>query len=604
MTLRKILAVLTCCAMLCGLVPMGAGAAMAAADNLVKNGDFESGTTDDWKSYEGTATATDAAHSGQYGVVTSGPGNWNSLLTQTVAVEANTTYNVTIWAKSIVGGINIHLKNNINSGDAFKTDYFDGTEWTKLTYVVTTTANTYAIFLNFCGAGTGQAEVVWVDDISIQVAPLITNGDFETGDASGWTTNRFTFAEQEAAYSGEYGLHMVGEGNWNSLAFQTFAVTEGATYELTFRLKTNREGVNIQIQDGITKEPLVKAGWFTTTEWTELTYTITATGSTIFLNFCGGGTGVIEDLYLDDVTLTKLATASNDGFIKNGDFEIGSLDYWTVYQDTTVSSSAANEGNYGAVLQGDGGWGSTLTQAFTTKAGSEYVVTFYLKAVNKGTNIQIVSNGNKLTSTWYGNSVWTKLTMTFVADSSNTVLNFCGGGTGESEITYLDQVKVTEILPEVQATLISGGQTSIRDTAFGTKALAFRFEVDAHHAQTVNTTEYVADSATIKPWDTKDDIYTLKHTGAIVSVNPSVDHGTMDHDDVDQKKTKDVVAKYLCELTEETFSFAVRVIDIPDAQVNTMIYMRPYYVYEDENGREQIVYGDVVNGCYGQLAMG
>lgn len=604
MTLRKILAVLTCCAMLCGLVPMGAGAAMAAADNLVKNGDFESGTTDDWKSYEGTATATDAAHSGQYGVVTSGPGNWNSLLTQTVAVEANTTYNVTIWAKSIVGGINIHLKNNINSGDAFETDYFDDTEWTKLTYVVTTTANTYAIFLNFCGAGTGQAEVVWVDDISIRVAPLITNGDFETGDASGWTTNRFTFAEKEAAYSGEYGLHMVGEGNWNSLAYQTFAVSAGATYELTFRLKTNREGVNIQIQDAITKEPLVKAGWFTTTEWTELTYTIAATGSTIFLNFCGGGTGVVEDLYLDDVTLTKLATASNDGFIKNGDFEIGSLDYWTVYQDTTVSSSAAYEGNYGAVLQGDGGWGSTLTQAFATKAGSEYVVTFCLKAVKKGTNVQIVSNGNKLTSTWYGNTVWTKLTMTFVADSSTTVLNFCGGGTGENEITYLDQVKVTEILPEVQATLISGGQTSIRDTAFGTKALAFRFEVDAHHAQTVNTTEYVTDSATIKPWDTKDDIYTLKHTGAIVSVNPSVDHATMDHNDVDQKKTKDVSAKYLCELTEETFSFAVRVIDIPDAQVNTMIYMRPYYVYEDENGREQIVYGDVVNGCYSQLAMG
>ena len=602
MTLRKILAVLTCCAMLCGLLPVGAGLAMAASDNLVKNGDFESGTTDDWKSYEGTATATDAAHSGQYGVVTSGPGNWNSLLTQTVAVEANTTYNVTIWAKSIVGGINIHLKNNINSGDAFETDYFDGTEWTKLTYVVTTTADTYAIFLNFCGAGTGQAEVVWLDDISIRVAPLITNGDFETGDTSGWTTNRFTFAEQEAAYSGEYGLHMVGEGNWNSLAFQTFAVTEGATYELTFRLKTNREGVNIQIQDAITKEPLVKAGWFTTTEWTELTYTIAATGSTIFLNFCGGGTGVVEDLYLDDVTLTKLPTASNDGFIKNGDFEIGSLDYWTVLQDTTVSSSAAYEGNYGAVLQGDGGWGSTLTQAFTTKAGSEYVVTFYLKAVNKGTNIQIVSNGNKLTSTWYGNTVWTKLTMTFVADSSNTVLNFCGGGTGENEITYLDQVKITEILPEVQATLISGGQTSIRDTAFGTKALAFRFEVDAHNAQTVDTTEYVADSATIKPWDTKDDIYTLKYSGAIVSVNPSVDHGTMDHDDVDQKKTKDVVAKYLCELTEETFSFAVRVIDIPDAQVNTMIYMRPYYVYEDENGREQIVYGDVVNGCYSQLA--
>lgn len=601
MILRKCLAVLTCLTMLCGLLPLCTGAVSATSDNLVKNGDFESGTTDGWKAYNGTAAATEAAHSGNYGVVTSGTGNWNSVLTQAVAVEPETTYIISLWAKNILGGVNIHIKENINSGDAFETDYFDGTEWTKLTYMVTTKATTKALFLNFCGAGTEAEETVWLDDISIVVAPLITNGDFETGDTNGWTTNSFTSVAAKAAYSGNYGLHMIGEGNWNSLAYQTFAVAAGATYELTFRLKTNQVGVNIQIQDAASKEPLAKGGYFEATEWTELTYVITPIANTIFLNFCGAGEETIEDLYLDDVTLIKLPTASTDGFIKNGDFEIGTTDYWTVFQDTTISTSAAYESTYGAVLQGDGGWGSTLTQSFATKPGSEYVVTFYLKAVKKGTNVQIVSNGNKLTSTWYGNTIWTKLTLSFVADSSSVVLNFCGGGTGEEEITYLDQVTVTEILPDVQAMLVTGGQTSIRDTAFGTKALAFRFQVDAHNAQTVNTTEYVADSATIQPWDGKDDTYTLKYAGAIVSVNPLVDHETMDRDDVDQKKTKDVSAKYLCEVAEDSFAFAVRVIDIPDAQIHTSIYVRPYYVYEDENGREQIVYGDVVNSCYSQL---
>ena len=75
----------------------------------------------------------------------------------------------------------------------------------------------------------------------------------------------------------------------------------------------------------------------------------------------------------------------------------------------------------------------------------------------------------------------------------------------------------------------------------------------------------------------------------------------MDHDDVDRKKTKDVTAKYLCDIAADSFSFAVRVIDIPDAQVNTMIYVRPYYVYEDENGREQIIYGDTYYNCYNNL---
>lgn len=601
MTLRKFLSVLTCLTLLCGLLPLGIGPVTAAATNLVENGDFESGTADGWNVDGSTAVSAEAARSGNYGVATSGPGNWNSLLTQRVPAEANTTYNVTIWAKTISGGVNIQIKNNVNSGDAFETDWFDTTEWTKLTFTVTTLDTTTAIFLNFCGGGTGATEVVWLDDISIVEAPLITNGDFETGDTTGWTINSTTTVSAQAAYSGSYGLHLVGEGNYNSMAHQTLAVVKDATYRLTFRLKTNSVGANIQIQDGATKETLVKGGWFTATEWTELTYEVTPIGSTVFLNFCGGGTGEAEDLYLDDVTLTKLATPSDDGFIKNGDFEIGTADYWTVYQDTTVSGSAAYEDEYGAILQGDGGWGSTLTQAFVTTVGSEYQVTFYLKAVNQGTNIQIVSGDDKLVNTWYSNTIWSKMTLSFVATSTSTTLNFCGGGTGETEIVYLDNVVMTEILPIVQEEVVTGGESSIRDTAFGTKALAFRFTVDADGAQTVNTTEYVADSAIVKPWINDEATYALKYAGAIVSIDRSIEADSMDHDDVDQKKTKDVTAKYLCDIAADSFSFAVRVIDIPDAQANTMIYVRPYYVYEDENGREQIIYGDTYYNCYSNL---
>ena len=580
---------------------MGSGVA-AETDNLVVNGDFESGTANGWNTYDDAAVSADAAYSGNYGIATGGTGNWNSMLTQTVTVESNKSYLLTLWAKPISGGMNIHVKNNVHSGDAFVTKYFNATEWTKLTFVVATTDSTRALFLNFCGAGTGQAEVVWMDDISVVEMPLITNGDFESGDTSGWTTNKSTSVAKEAAYSGTYGLHLVGEGNWNSMAHQTFAVTAGATYELTFRLKTNAVGVNIHIQDGASKETLAKGGWFTTTQWTELSYTITPTGSTVFLNFCGGGTGSIEDLYLDDVTLTRLATASDDGFIKNGDFETGNDDYWTVFQETTVSEAAAYEGRYGAVLKGDGGWGSTLNQTFATVEGREYVVTFNVKTVQKGTNIQIKNGETKLASTWYSNTVWSKLSLSFIAVSDTTTLNFCGGGTGETEIVYLDNLLVTEILPIVQEEVVTGGQSSIRDTAFGTKALAFRFIVDADGAQTVNTTEYVTDSAIVKPWINDDATYALKYAGAIVSVNQSIDAASMERADVDKKKTKDVIAKYLCEVAEDSFSFAVRVIDIPDAQMNTIIYVRPYYVYEDENGREQVLYGTTVSNCYSQIA--
>ena len=122
--------------------------------------------------------------------------------------------------------------------------------------------------------------------------------------------------------------------------------------------------------------------------------------------------------------------------------------------------------------------------------------------------------------------------------------------------------------------------------------------MDALGAQTVNTTEYVADSATIKPWDSNDSTYSLKATGAIVSITTGVNPATMERKNVDNKKIKDVNAKYLCQVGADNFSFAVRVIDIPDAQVGTTIYVRPYYVYVDENGREQVVYGDTVSSSY------
>lgn len=43
--------------------------------------------------------------------------------------------------------------------------------------------------------------------------------------------------------------------------------------------------------------------------------------------------------------------------------------------------------------------------------------------------------------------------------------------------------------------------------------------------------------------------------------------------------------------------YAVRIVKIPDANIQTMIYARPYYVYEYE-GEELVVYGDIVSRCY------
>ena len=596
--LRKVIAMLMCLSLLCGLLSMNV-TSVAAADNLVVNGDFELGDTSGWDSYGDTAADPAAARSGNYGANLTGPGNWNSLMTQTIPVSGGRTYHITVWIKTVSVGVNIQIKKNNNSGGSFATEWFSNTDWTALTWTVTAEDTTKAIFLNFCGGGTGTTETVYVDDVSVVEASMIANGDFEAGNADGWTTNTTTGVAGEAAYSGNYGLHMVGAGDWNTMAKQVFEVIPGNIYEVSFRIKANKGGANIQIRDNATDEDLMDPAWYNSNAWKKVTYTVKPTGDTIYLNFCGSGTGSVDDLYLDDVSLARIAVASDDGFLRNGDFESGTPINWDVYQETTVSPDAAYTGNFGARLQGDGGWGSTLVQSFPTVVGREYKISFYLMAVEQGTNVQIKNSRSEiLARDWFNNTVWIKQSLSFVATSTTSTLNFCGGGTGTTEIVYIDDVEVTEIKPLEAADIITGGQSSVRDTAFGTKALAFRFDVEAFGAKTIDTTEYVADSATVYPWDGEDATYTLQYAGAIVSIDEDLDADTMELYDVDGKKVKDVTAKYLCDVAEESFSFAIRIVDIPDSAVDTAISVRPYYVFVNEDGKTMYMYGDAVSASY------
>ena len=66
----------------------------------------------------------------------------------------------------------------------------------------------------------------------------------------------------------------------------------------------------------------------------------------------------------------------------------------------------------------------------------------------------------------------------------------------------------------------------------------------------------------------------------------------------ENQKVIDIKAKYLCALEDTSASFAVRVTNIPDANNNTAIYTRPYYIYENANGTQITVYGDIVGASY------
>ena len=88
--MRKLLALLVTIAMLCTTVPFGA--LVSAADgNLVKNGDFESGTTDNWSNDAGNGFTIVEESGDKCAYLEYNAADWGNIY-QYVNVKKNTDY--------------------------------------------------------------------------------------------------------------------------------------------------------------------------------------------------------------------------------------------------------------------------------------------------------------------------------------------------------------------------------------------------------------------------------------------------------------------------------------------------------------------------------
>lgn len=90
--------------------------------------------------------------------------------------------------------------------------------------------------------------------------------------------------------------------------------------------------------------------------------------------------------------------------------------------------------------------------------------------------------------------------------------------------------------------------------------------------------------------------YKLITMGALASNNgalPSLENVNNNH-------ILNIPAQYLCAFDTKTgaVSYSIRITDIPEEQKDTIIAFRPYYIYEDEQGAQQVIYGDVITASY------
>lgn len=283
---------------------------------------------------------------------------------------------------------------------------------------------------------------------------LLTNGDVETGDGTGWNpTNTVTVEKDAAAHTGTYGLHFnrgtdAGQ-NWGTFIDQTAKVEAGTYYQLSFWMK------NVAAYDvGKTNVIYFKNGsgtdsldpfWFNDSgnDWIQKTYVIKTPADCTSLDIVLKATDA--SIYLDDMVLQKMKI-SFDGYLYNGDFETGSPLLWMVNNDSFVEKAAAKDGDYGLHLKG-GEWAG-MYQTITVKPSTEYMVTFdakaltadqigmlYAKNVTDGKDEEMAKIEFKSSTT-----KWTPQTLYFTTRADITAVNILFFAQGAEK--YIDNVVV------------------------------------------------------------------------------------------------------------------------------------------------------------------
>ena len=166
---RKLLAVLMAAAMVCLLIPVGAVVAEDA--NVIVNGGFENGE-EGWRFNSGTHEIVTTAHSGNYALSLTNPGQWGEAAIQTIPVEANTDYVFTWYGKRISGSgaFNLYVMNAVGyanverlAGQNWMND--TSADWIKYEYTINT-GDATSLLLKWSTEAKNPGTIL-IDDFSI-----------------------------------------------------------------------------------------------------------------------------------------------------------------------------------------------------------------------------------------------------------------------------------------------------------------------------------------------------------------------------------------------------------------------------------------------------
>lgn len=633
-------------------------------DGYIIDGDFESGSENYW-----TVTGGEiVTFNGDYALKSTTTSRYSNVAEQVILVEENTDYVLDVksyYDGSLSGGIaRVHIyAGTTGSTELASPSYYwniTAGSWNSHQLTFNSGANTAVrIVLQQHAAPSSSTAMngnIYYDDFVVKkasdivettVVNMLTNGDFEAGNVTGWSSgsgSEKVSASTSAAYNGSnYGAFVPSRGI-TFTAYQDVVVEANTDYTITFWYKsiltsgsairpmyfgvyannaTNTNATKISTQ---TELPYAQ------TEWTQVTTTFNSGSyTTVRLGFgCKSSSGQDNYLYVDDIVMADPNADSGD----SGETPVDPED--PVVPDTNNALYFYSNKAYTTLQEIDlTNLVSTQTgEQIRAKAGKTYKVTFSARAITNG--FRLVINDETNNDLFWSEDIRSWQTIEFYhrisASEMKIELRTLGNGTvngvynGDVETNvYIDlaNIQVVEI-PDTEVNLLEhGGKSAMEmDEAGAVGGLGFLFSAnikDFQYANDNSQTEhlytvykyaeqsgkanpYINDRFPNDPYD-----YTVVRMGAIVSnkLGEVVDTDLTIENAVSGTGTIDIVgSKAMKELCDDThYVYGVRVTNIPESAFGRTIYARPYItiLIGDE---EVTLYGDTVSASYEQIMGG
>lgn len=235
-----------------------------------------------------------------------------------------------------------------------------------------------------------------------------------------------------------------------------------------------------------------------------------------------------------------------------------------------------------------------------------------LRFIDNNVDLPQVFNTLSFSST---TSDWKTTSFTFNSGNYNRIGIMFTDGTGTALFDDFRIFKTAdgistepeeEVFPTLQAYHPEKGVSRMEMTA-GKLGLAFMFKLDVAEWYCNETASTFADgrfkidyaNSKVEAFSPDPTKYKLVMAGAVMTNDEMVGQNP-DIFNLDNVKTDKTVIDIKAEKSwtkastyPDTLTYVVRIVNIPEAYKGTLIYARPYYIFELADGRQVTVYGDV-----------